>query len=87
MRPLNAKAIRFYLCDDAAGPVAKARWRTVLDVLGAETPAGQALSTPLMVGLARTIYNPRPGELVGSLRDPGAAQLERGGVPQPDLLQ
>ena len=26
--------------------------------------------TPLMVGLARAIYNPRPGELAGTLRDP-----------------
>ena len=24
-----------------------------------------------MVGLARAIYNPRPGELAGKLRDPG----------------
>ena len=34
------------------------------------TPAGQALSMPLMVGLARAIYNARPGELAGTLRDP-----------------
>ena len=26
LRPLNADAVRSYLCDDAAGPVAKARW-------------------------------------------------------------
>jgi hypothetical protein len=70
LQPLNADAVRSYLLEDAAGPSAKARWKPVLDVLGTETPAGQALSTPLMVGMARTIYNPRPGELIGALRDP-----------------
>ena len=70
LRPLDADAVRDYLSDDAAGPAAKARWAPVLAVLGTEAPAGQALSTPLMVGLARAIYNPRPGELAGTLRDP-----------------
>ena len=70
LRPLDADAVRGYLCDDAAGPVAKARWDPVLAVLGTDAPAGQALATPLMVGLARAIYNPRPGELAGTLRDP-----------------
>ena len=70
LRPLDAEAVRGYLRDDAAGPVARARWDPVLAVLGTEAPAGQALSTPLMVGLARAIYNPRPGELAGILRDP-----------------
>jgi hypothetical protein len=70
LRPLDDEAVRSYLCDDAAGPVAKARWKRVLDVLGTDTPAGQALGTPLMVSLARAIYNPRPGELAGTLRDP-----------------
>lgn len=68
--PLDVDAVRNYLCDDAAGPVAKARWDPVLGVLGSEAPAGQALTTPLMVSLARTIYNPRPGELIGTLRNP-----------------
>jgi hypothetical protein len=68
--PLTAEAVRDYLCDDAAGPVAKARWGPVLQMLDTEAPTGQALRTPLMVGLARTIYNPRPGELVGALDDP-----------------
>jgi hypothetical protein len=70
LRPLDVAVVRGYLCDDAAGPVAKARWDPVFAVLGTEAPAGQALSTPLMVGLARTIYNPRHGELAGTLRDP-----------------
>jgi hypothetical protein len=70
LRPLDADTVRSYLCDDASGPAAKARWGPVLDVLGTEAPAGQALQIPLMVGLARAIYNPRPGELVGKLRHP-----------------
>jgi hypothetical protein len=70
LRPLDAGTVRGYLSDDAAGPVAKARWAPILAVLGTEAPAGQALSTPLMVGLARAIYNSRPGELARTLRDP-----------------
>jgi hypothetical protein len=67
---LDADTVRRYLLDDAAGPVTRARWEPVLAVLGTELPAGQALTTPLMVGLARAIYNPRPGELAGALPDP-----------------
>ena len=70
LRPLDANAVRRYLRDDAPGPAAWARWEPVLNLLGTATPAGQALSTPLMVALARTIYNPRPGETAGTLRDP-----------------
>ena len=70
LRPLDAKAVRRYLCDDAAGPVMRARWDAVLALLGTDAPVGQALRTPLMVSLARMIYNPRPGELAESLRDP-----------------
>jgi hypothetical protein len=70
LRPLDVAVVRRYLCDDAAGPVATARWDPVFAVLGTDAPAGQALTTPLMVGLARAIYNPRPGEQAGTLRDP-----------------
>jgi hypothetical protein len=70
LRPLDAGVVRDYVCDDAAGPAARARWGPVLKLIGTEAPAGQALGTPLMVGLARAIYNPRPGELAGALRDP-----------------
>ena len=70
LRPLDAGTVRNYLCDDAAGPVARARWEPVLKVLGTKAPAGQALGTPLMVGLARTVYNPRAGERAVALRDP-----------------
>ena len=70
LRPLDANAVRRYLRDDAPGPVTRARWDPVLKVLGTQAPAGQALSTPLMVALARAIYNPRPGEAAGAMPDP-----------------
>jgi len=76
LSPLEPEAVRDYLCDDAAGPVMRARWDPVFAVLGTESPAGQALTTPLMVGLARTIYNPRPGE---------RAEREPGELCDPDL--
>jgi hypothetical protein len=69
LRPLDARAVADYLLDDASGPAA-AHWAPVLNALGTQAPAAQALTTPLMVGLARTIYNPRPGELAGALPDP-----------------
>jgi hypothetical protein len=82
--PLNADDVRSYFLD-TAGPDAEARWRPVLTALGTETPAGQALTTPLMVALARAIYNPRPGELAGNLPDPaelcdGSALPDRASV-------
>jgi hypothetical protein len=40
--PLDADAVRGYLCDDATGPVVKARWKPVLDLLGTEEWAGLA---------------------------------------------
>ena len=70
LRPLDADSVRDYLCDDAAGPAARARWAPVFAVLGTGAPAAHALGRPLMVGLARTIYNPMPGERAGALRDP-----------------
>lgn len=68
--PLAAETVRSYILHDARGAVAKARWEPVLAVLDSDMPIAQAIETPLMVGLACTIYNPRPGELVGALRQP-----------------
>ena len=70
LRPLDVHAVQSYLSEDAAGPAGRARWGPVLDALGTEAPVGQALTTPLMVGLARAMYNPRPGELAATFRDP-----------------
>jgi hypothetical protein len=70
LRPLAADAIRSYLYDDAAGPAARARWDPVFAVLDTEAPAGEALKWPLMIGMARAIYNPRPDEVAGELPEP-----------------
>ena len=70
LRPLDAGAVRRWLRDDASGPVTRARWDPVLTLLGTQAPAGQALTTPLMVALARAIYNPRPGEAATAVPDP-----------------
>jgi NACHT domain len=45
------------------------RWKPVVDCLGKKTPVGLALRTPLMVSMARTIYN-YAGKDTGSPRDP-----------------
>jgi NACHT domain len=61
--PLTPDAAAAYLRRDAGGPhvPAASRWDTVTTHLGTGSPVGQALSTPLGLFLARTIYNPRPG--------------------------
>ena len=68
--PLDAADVSRYLREDFGGVGASARWDPVLATLGTQAPAGRALVTPLMVGLARTIYNPRPSEGTAELRDP-----------------
>ncbi|MEU3910150.1 NACHT domain-containing protein [Streptomyces sp. NPDC029721] len=62
--PLDSALAVTYLQRDAGGPStpAAARWGRVAVALSADTPIAQALSTPLGLFLARTIYNPRPGE-------------------------
>ena len=66
---LEFDEVASYLRKDA-GPASEGRW-DFLDTLGAGSPVRQALAMPLMAGLARAIYNPRPGEMAGDLRDPG----------------
>ncbi|MEW9517559.1 NACHT domain-containing protein [Streptomyces tubercidicus] len=60
--PLTTDQIAAYLRRDAGGlQIAAAdRWNSVITHLGTDAPIGQALSTPLGLFLARTIYNPRP---------------------------
>ena len=70
LRPLAPDDVRAYLRRDAASPATAARWDPVLESLGTSAPVAQALTTPLLVGLARTVYNPRPGEHLGALPDP-----------------
>jgi NACHT domain len=69
IRPLDASAVADYLRADA-GLAAAARWDPVLAALGTQAPISQVLTSPLMVGLAAAIYNPRPGERSSALRDP-----------------
>jgi NACHT domain len=57
-----------YLRKDA-GPAAEGRW-DFLNTLSIESPVRQALATPLMAGLARAIYNPRPDERARDLGHP-----------------
>ena len=68
--PLDTADVSRYLRDDFGGVGASARWDPVLAILGTPAPAAQALVTPLMLSLTRTIYNPRPGERSAELHDP-----------------
>ncbi|MFC9506315.1 NACHT domain-containing protein [Streptomyces sp. NPDC057002] len=70
---LDAGTAIAYLSRDAGGrrPSGAERWARVADALGDRTsPVAQALSTPLGLFMARTIYNPRPGERIGDRAQP-----------------
>ncbi|MEU5437243.1 NACHT domain-containing protein [Streptomyces sp. NPDC020719] len=70
--PLSAADATAYLHRDAGGTGhAVDRWAALTTRLGTATPVGEALCTPLMLFLARTIYNPRPGEHTANLPHPG----------------
>ncbi|QXE36099.1 NACHT domain-containing protein [Streptomyces sp. GMY02] len=87
LRPLDAPDIAGYLKRDSGGQetAAAARWDPVIRLLGGDAPVARALTTPLMLFLARTVYNPRPGEqaavlptpadLCDPVRFPGAAAV------------
>ena len=68
--PLQPDQVANYLIKDVGGARASARWAPVLAMLGTPTPTGQALTTPLMVSLARVMYNPRTGESAEDLASP-----------------
>ncbi|MBV9023378.1 MAG: NACHT domain-containing protein [Streptomycetaceae bacterium] len=70
--PLDPAKAAAYLERDAGGigTRAAARWSRVTASLGTGTPTSQALSTPLGLFLARTIYNPRPDEHPADLAHP-----------------
>ncbi|MFH8776170.1 NACHT domain-containing protein [Streptomyces sp. NPDC017958] len=69
--PLDPAKAAAYLERDAGGSATKAanRWTRVTAALATDTPVAQALSTPLGLFLARTIYNPRPDEHLSDLPD------------------
>ncbi|MFE2155811.1 NACHT domain-containing protein [Streptomyces lavendulae] len=73
LQPVRHEAVAEYLLRDSggAGTAAATRWAPVTSHLSCgDTALAQALSTPLMLFLARTFYNPRPGEQTGSLPNP-----------------
>lgn len=72
LQSLNPSVAAAYLLRDAGNTaVAARRWQNVINELGQSTPVGLALRTPLMLFLARTAFNPRPGEKnSNSLPDP-----------------
>lgn len=85
--PLDPAVSVAYLEVDAGGAVGAARWASVRAAIGRGGTMARALSNPLMVGLARVIYNPRPGEHLGSLPDPAALlELEIQGDIESHLL-
>ncbi|WP_052411431.1 NACHT domain-containing protein [Streptomyces sp. NRRL S-118] len=72
LQPLDADDIAAYLRRDAGGrgtPAAD-RWEPVIRRLGTDAPVARALRTPLMLFLARTVYNPRPDEHAAALPSP-----------------
>ena len=83
MRPVDAATASKYLLHDSGG---KDRWDPVLNSLGTHSHVGQALANPLMLSLAREIYNPRPGTYSGHLRNPAElcapAMTSRGLIEQ-----
>jgi hypothetical protein len=60
--PLATVIVAEYLLADAGGPVARKAWEPVIAALGTGAPVARALTTPLMISLARIVYNIRPGE-------------------------
>lgn len=65
LKPLDAGDAIRYLIRDAGGERSSGaeRWARVAEALrDRASPVAQALSTPLGLFMARTIYNPRPGE-------------------------
>ena len=58
--PLDLAVAREYLWHGAPGPETRARWDRLFNRLGKKAPVREAFTTPLMVGLAHTVYNSSP---------------------------
>ncbi|MFH8369537.1 NACHT domain-containing protein [Streptomyces sp. NPDC018031] len=91
--PLDPAVVVRYLQDCAGGAAEAARWTPVRDALAASSAAGappplaQALSTPLMAALARTVYHPaRDGPGAGSAGSP-ADLLDQRDFPSRESLE
>jgi hypothetical protein len=61
------------------------RWASALDGLPPDAPLRSALSSPLLVSLARTVCNPPPGELTEEALDPRRVPRHRDPDDQRDL--
>lgn len=63
------------------------RWDAVFRGLQASASAAEALSTPLLLSLARSTYEPRPGESIDAVRDPAELLIStRSETPVADHL-
>jgi len=72
LQPLSPGDTVAYLRRTAGGEgsAAALRWEPVIAALNSDTPVRQALTTPLVLFLARTTYNPRFGESFAALPEP-----------------
>ena len=68
---LDTAAVQDYLSEGTIDD--PARWDPVLELLDTDAPVADALRNPLRLSLARTIYNPRPGERAENV--PAPAEL------------
>lgn len=67
LRALDGKTVKDFFQREADGSQAAAeRWDPVFRKLGTSSPVAGALRSPLMVGLARAVYDPRPDEHKGA---------------------
>lgn len=77
--PLEASVVADYLKEASDNPEVAERWDAVTRTLGTDNPppVAQVLTTPLMVTLARAIYNPRDKESAESVQHHPAELLNR----------
>lgn len=89
LRPLDVSVVSDYLRGSAGGTTAAARWDTVLSTFTADCPppVAQALTTPLLVTLARASYNPRPGETLAAVPHQPAELLDLALFPTPKDIE
>lgn len=75
--PLDARIVADYLKESSDSPEVAERWDAVIGTLSADDPppVAQALTTPLMVTLARAIYNPRDNEDAAAIQQRPAELL------------
>ena len=66
LRPLDADAVRGYLCDDAAGPVTRARWAPVLSRGNVVAGIMVRIMVGTVAGRGRSWPGPWPGSGLGS---------------------